>query len=296
MLLTRRQQAITERTALANAGPRRSADSLHRLFTQDAAAMEMRVFGAVDALDTRADDLWAQAGRAKLTGALQSAALAACGWAILALGYAAALLGVAILAKRGRATPGDVIMVSQLALQLALQRRPDHDLGPADPERPAPDRPLPVAPRRSAGAAQPLRGDREPACAAPPRHPPARRLRFTYPGAASPVLHHVDVDLPAGATIAIVGANGAGKSTLVKLLCRFYDPDEGRIEVDGVDLRDLDIGPRAPPARRQLPGPPSPRDDRRPLGRRRGALRHGRPRPRAGRVGPRRSRPASSST
>src|SRR4029077_6050052 len=46
---------------------------------------------------------------------------------------------------------------------------------------------------------------------------------------------------PAGSSLAIVGQNGAGKTTLAKLLCRLYDPQEGSIEVDGVDLRTLDL-------------------------------------------------------
>src|SRR4029078_4808753 len=46
-----------------------------------------------------------------------------------------------------------------------------------------------------------------------------------------------DFTVPAGSSLAIVGANGAGKTTIAKLLCRFYDPQGGAIEVDGVDLR-----------------------------------------------------------
>jgi ATP-binding cassette subfamily B protein len=48
--------------------------------------------------------------------------------------------------------------------------------------------------------------------------------------------------VPAGSIVAIVGPNGAGKSTLLKLLCRFYDPDAGAIELDGVDLRQFSLG------------------------------------------------------
>ena len=55
------------------------------------------------------------------------------------------------------------------------------------------------------------------------------------------MLRDVDLHLPAGSTFALVGENGAGKSTLVKLLCRFYDPSEGRVTVDGVDLRRLPV-------------------------------------------------------
>jgi ATP-binding cassette, subfamily B, bacterial len=68
-----------------------------------------------------------------------------------------------------------------------------------------------------------------------------RNVRFTYPGAAEPVLDHFDLTIPAGSSLAIVGQNGAGKTTLAKLLCRLYDPQEGTIEIDGVDLRELDV-------------------------------------------------------
>jgi ATP-binding cassette subfamily B protein len=69
-----------------------------------------------------------------------------------------------------------------------------------------------------------------------------RGVNFAYPGAAGqPVLKDFDLTIPAGSSLAIVGRNGAGKTTLAKLLCRLYDPDSGSIEVDGVDLRELDL-------------------------------------------------------
>jgi ABC-type multidrug transport system fused ATPase/permease subunit len=55
------------------------------------------------------------------------------------------------------------------------------------------------------------------------------------------VLEGLDLAIPAGSSLAIVGQNGAGKTTLAKLLCRLYDPQSGAIEVDAVDLRDLDL-------------------------------------------------------
>ena len=54
-----------------------------------------------------------------------------------------------------------------------------------------------------------------------------------------PVLQNVNLDIPAGTNVALVGATGSGKSTLIKLLPRFYDPDQGRILIDGTDIRDL---------------------------------------------------------
>ena len=75
----------------------------------------------------------------------------------------------------------------------------------------------------------------------PAREVRFRDLTFAYPG-GSPVLEHFDLTVPAGSSLAIVGQNGAGKTTLAKLLCRLYDPQSGGIEVDGVDLRDLELG------------------------------------------------------
>ncbi|HEX6936791.1 MAG TPA: ABC transporter ATP-binding protein [Actinomycetes bacterium] len=79
--------------------------------------------------------------------------------------------------------------------------------------------------------------------------PPERLVRgirldhvsFRYPGTDRLVLDDVSLDLPAGAVVAVVGDNGAGKTTLVKLLARMYDPDSGRIEVDGVDLASMSV-------------------------------------------------------
>jgi ABC-type multidrug transport system fused ATPase/permease subunit len=62
------------------------------------------------------------------------------------------------------------------------------------------------------------------------------RVRFSY-GRGPEVLHGIDLDVPAGTTVALVGHTGAGKSTIAKLLARFYDPTEGRITIDGTDLR-----------------------------------------------------------
>ncbi|TML73293.1 MAG: ABC transporter ATP-binding protein [Actinobacteria bacterium] len=63
-------------------------------------------------------------------------------------------------------------------------------------------------------------------------------VRFGY-GKGPEVLHDLDLDVPAGTTVALVGHTGAGKSTIAKLLSRFYDPRDGRITIDGHDLRDV---------------------------------------------------------
>jgi ATP-binding cassette subfamily B protein len=68
-----------------------------------------------------------------------------------------------------------------------------------------------------------------------------RQVTFRYAPGARPALKDFDLFLPAGRMAAIVGMNGAGKSTLIKLLCRFYDPEAGSIEIDGVDLRRMKL-------------------------------------------------------
>ena len=84
------------------------------------------------------------------------------------------------------------------------------------------------------------KGDRD-AGRRPAREIRFRNLTFAYPGGGAPVLDNFDLTIPAGSSLAIVGQNGAGKTTLAKLLCRFYDPQSGAIEVDGLDIRQLEI-------------------------------------------------------
>ena len=90
----------------------------------------------------------------------------------------------------------------------------------------------------SAGAL--ARGTRS-AAGMPAREILFRDLSFAYPNTGELVLDSFDLTIPAGSSLAIVGQNGAGKTTLAKLLCRLYDPQRGAIEIDGVDLRDLDV-------------------------------------------------------
>jgi len=92
------------------------------------------------------------------------------------------------------------------------------------------------------GPAGALSEGAEPAAGRPATEIRFRDVSFSYPAEPSvTVLDHFDLVIPAGTSLAIVGQNGAGKTTLAKLLCRFYDPTAGSIEIDGVDLCQLDL-------------------------------------------------------
>ena len=85
----------------------------------------------------------------------------------------------------------------------------------------------------------------DPAAAGPPQPVTGRvdltRVSFRYPGTDRDVLTDVSLHVPAGCTVALVGASGAGKSTIVKLLLRFYDPVRGAVCLDGQDLREMSL-------------------------------------------------------
>jgi len=68
-----------------------------------------------------------------------------------------------------------------------------------------------------------------------------RNVTFRYPGTKTPVLSDIDLEAEPGQMIALVGSSGAGKTTLCNLIARFYDPTEGAIELDGIDLRAINV-------------------------------------------------------
>lgn len=86
----------------------------------------------------------------------------------------------------------------------------------------------------------PTRAPPRPAAGLPTRDIRFEGVDFAYPGSGRKVFDGLDLTIPAGSSLAIVGVNGAGKTTLVKLLARLYEPDAGRVTADGVDVADLD--------------------------------------------------------
>ena len=93
--------------------------------------------------------------------------------------------------------------------------------------------------RAGPGTANPRDPAPLPAAGLPRRHVRFERLGFAYPGRREPVLHELDLELPFGHSLGLVGVNGAGKTTLVTLLARMREPTGGAITVDGVSLTRL---------------------------------------------------------
>ncbi|QOC93466.1 ABC transporter ATP-binding protein [Micromonospora craniellae] len=236
-----RAQALQAAGREAAAEPTRRARHLFSVATEAGTAKEIRTAGLANELTFRHRTLFESATRVMWAAEVKAARLRILGQLCFAFGYVSAILIVVSAAAAGGPSVGDVILVlsvaalanyqvtaavallqdlQRVARVLADVRWLEHLIAP-----------LPAA-------ALPA-GERP---AAPQRINHGIRLRdvsFAYLQTGPPALEGVDILLPAGSTVAVVGENGAGKSTIVKLLCRFYEPTEGVIEVDGTDLASL---------------------------------------------------------
>jgi len=239
LLLGRKAESIAKAGRAAGAPATRQANHLFGLLADAGPVKEVRTCGLEDEVRRRQQEAWNTASAAEMKGEYKAAWLRAAGQIFFAIAYVGATLLVLRDAVQGHATVGSVLMVITLAAQVnaqvsaavnmlqGLQRTSSmfaeirwiRGVVTAQQGRPA-DRPVPQTLTDGIRLSD---------------------VTFTYPGTEDAVLEHVDLHIPAGATVAIVGENGAGKSTLVKLLCRFYDPDSGVIEVDGTDLARMPV-------------------------------------------------------
>ena len=210
----------------------RLSEHLFLTATTAAAGKEVRISGIGDALvrDRRAEwELWyGPVAKARNVTALWHALA----WAVFGIGFVAAVWFVAV-PQNG--SPGEVLLI--LAAGARLSAYVASTVGEIGFIRGV----WLYGSRRLAwledyAAAVAREGDTD----APANLRTAIELKcvtFTYPGSTKPVLVDVNVRIPAGTVVAVVGENGAGKSTLVKLLAKFYEPDEGEILIDGLPLR-----------------------------------------------------------
>jgi ATP-binding cassette subfamily B protein len=219
----------------------RLSEHLFTLGTTPGPGKELRIFGLAGEISKRHDVLRGRTFARERKAWIRGTRATALGWLAYAVGYAGAIVFATSLAVEGRATAGDVLLVIALSSQIQgeldgafwligefmqTMRTADHYLWLRDYA----DRAM----GRRPSAAKPV----------PERLSDGIRVEgvsFRYPGTEGDVLKDVDLTIPAGTALAIVGVNGAGKTTLAKLLAGFYEPTQGRITADGVDLRDLDL-------------------------------------------------------
>jgi ATP-binding cassette subfamily B protein len=215
----------------------RDAEYAYRLAVDPPASKEVRLFGLGGwILDrfverrTRMHNLQYQATRLRERPML---------WSVLLVSSANVLVfwSLATAAATGQLSLGDVVVYVQAAVGVSTIAFGGFSWaldGAAAPVGAS----LRVEPAMRAAGALPA-GTRS-AAGTPGREIRLRNVSFAY-GPDAQVLDQFDLTIPAGTSLAIVGQNGAGKTTIAKLLCRLYDPQAGAIEVDGVDLRELDI-------------------------------------------------------
>jgi len=215
----------------------RDAEYAYRLAVDAPASKELRLFGLADwtidrfiARRRRLHDLQYAATRLREQPML---------WSVLLVVGANVIVfwSLASAVSAGRLTLGEVVAFVQSAVGVSMIAFGGLSWaldGAAAPVAAV----LRLEPAmRAAGALS--SGDRA-ATGLPAREIRFRDVRFGYPN-GSLVLDGFDLTIPAGSSLAIVGQNGAGKTTLAKLLCRLYDPRAGAIEIDGVDIRTLDL-------------------------------------------------------
>jgi ATP-binding cassette subfamily B protein len=227
---------VEKRTEEAVASHGRLGRHLFTVATTPPPGKEVRVTGNQGDLVRRRTAAWGRWFRPIRATNLASAAWLTLAWAVFSLAFVAAVVWVVAGLERG---PGAVVLVLTAGGRLSAY------VGSAVGELSFLRGIWLDSARRLAwledfAAAQNVRVDES----APDRLTEGIRFEdvsFAYPGTRREVLQHVDLTLPAGSVVAVVGENGAGKSTLVKLLARMYSPTSGRITADGVDIGHVDI-------------------------------------------------------
>ncbi|HEX8273754.1 MAG TPA: ABC transporter ATP-binding protein [Longimicrobiaceae bacterium] len=219
----------------------RRARYLQELTVDRNAGMELRVFGLQREVLARFRRSWMESQTIGLDVERRMMLLDTVADLIFVVGFTGAVGLMLWRASRGQATVGDVVMAIYLTQQLRGRIvAPIWWISSLGEALRAAGRVLWL--RDYARSATLTRGGSRPA--------PARlvdgivfdRVSFRYPGTEQWALRDVSFRIPAGSVIALVGENGAGKTTLVKLLSRMYEPTEGRILVDGVDLAEIEVG------------------------------------------------------
>lgn len=217
---------------------RRLADQLFALAATSGPAKELRIFALTGELTRRHDELAEEVRRQTVRAAVVGAILGALGWMIFVAGFLGGIWFVLAQAIDGRATAGQVVMSVVVGQQVRLYlQQAAGTFGQLFTTARTAQRILWL---EDFAVAHSRRGS----ASVPPRLSEGiafEGVTFHYPGTNAEVLRDVNLFLPAGSIVAVVGENGAGKTTLVKLLSRMYEPSSGSITVDGIGLADFDL-------------------------------------------------------
>jgi ATP-binding cassette subfamily B protein len=218
----------------------RRARHLFRLSTQPEPAKELRLFGLRTELGRLYRLAWDENYVPYSRILRRTALISTVGWVIFAIGFALAIAFVALRVVEGHGTPGDIVLVVAVAgqtnamlagvresagwlagsLRMTMRYLWLIDYGESRIEHLEDPKPVPPTIREGLTL---------------------EHVSFRYPDSERDIVRDLDLVIPAGTTVALVGENGAGKTTLVKLLCRYYEPTAGEIRLDGVPLSSFPV-------------------------------------------------------
>jgi ATP-binding cassette subfamily B protein len=239
-LADRRAGRVQRRADESLAEDRRMLEELFTLATTAASARELRTYGLTDTLPERHAALAQAIRRRAVRAAIVSATWEAVGWIVFAAGLVAAIVVLVLRAAHGEVSPGSVVEAVTLMRRAQTQiSRSTDTAGSFQTSLTAARELLWLEDHEAALTAVRPGATRAEVPARLERGIVFEQVTFAYPGSDRIVLGPLDLSLPAGASVALVGENGAGKTTLVKLLCGMYAPVSGRILIDGVELSSL---------------------------------------------------------
>jgi ATP-binding cassette, subfamily B, bacterial len=231
---------LRERTDERLAADRRLADELFELATSAGPAKELRVFGAAGPLRDRHRSLARTVNSGMTRAAIIGGGIGVLGWLVFAAGFVAGIAVVVVRATHGTATVGQVVLAVTLIQRAQLQvGQAAATIGQLLTTSRTARRLLWLEDYASVD-----RAARQGKAAPPATLTDGITLRevgFGYPPDGAAVLDGIDLHLPAGSAVALVGENGAGKTTLVKLLAGMYQPTSGQVLIDGVPLDAIDL-------------------------------------------------------
>ena len=213
---------------------------LFQIATRADSGKDIWVAGAGERLARMQAAAWDEVAHLRHRARVRAAGWNFGGWAIFACGFVGALALVSYQAAQGRSTTGDIVMAVIVASGLRqVAQQVVGRMGSTLSTKTAIEAYLWLQQYAAAEEATRKAGN-----VPVPAHLTTgitfERVTYSYPGVNRRALDDISIHIPTGTVVAVVGEYGSGKTTLVKLLAKFYQPEKGRITVDGTDLAQFD--------------------------------------------------------